>query len=462
MPIVVLLISTYDLGRQPFGLASGAAALRASGIEVVCADLAKERLSEETVRRAAVVAFFLPMHTATRLAMPVIDRVRALNPGARLVAYGLYAPLNAPMLGERGVSTIIGGEFEDALVASAAAPDPAGPSSPARSASVPRVHFLVPDRVGLPALATYATLQWGSERRTAGYTEGSRGCKHRCRHCPIVPVYDGRFRIVPVDIVMADVRAQAAAGAQHITFGDPDFFNGIGHATAIVERFAAEFPELSYDVTIKVEHLLEHAGALSRLRDTHCAFVTTAVESIDDRVLGLLEKGHTRADFERVVESARAVGLTLAPTFVAFTPWTTLEGYCELLHTIDRLDLADHVSPVQLAIRLLVTHSSRLLELPDVRAVIREFDPGSLSYPWAHVDPRVDDLQKRIESFVGGNLSLPRQELFGRVWTLAHEAAGLSVQRDASRDDSARASIPFMSEPWYCCAEPTSEQMAQI
>ena len=462
MPIVVLLISTYDLGRQPFGLASGAAALRAAGIEVVCADLAKERLSEEIVRGAAMVGFFLPMHTATRLAMPVIDRVRALNPGARLVAYGLYAPLNAPMLGERGVTTIIGGEFEDALVASVAAPDPAGPSTAATSAAVPRVHFLVPDRVGLPALTKYATLQWGSERRTAGYTEASRGCKHRCRHCPIVPVYDGRFRVVPVDIVMADVRAQAAAGAQHITFGDPDFFNGIGHARAIVERFAAEFPDLSYDVTIKVEHLLEHADALPRLRDTHCAFVTTAVESIDNHILGLLEKGHTREDFERVVESARAAGLTLAPTFVAFTPWTTLEGYCALLQTIDRLDLADHVSPVQLAIRLLVTHSSRLLELPDVRAVIREFDPRSLSYPWAHADPRVDDLQKRIEAFVGGNLSLPRQELFARVWTLAHEAAGLPVLRDADRDHSARAPIPFMSEPWYCCAEPTSEQMAQI
>ena len=52
---VVLLISTYDLGRQPFGLASAAAALRAAGIDVVCADLAKERLSEESVRRAAAI-----------------------------------------------------------------------------------------------------------------------------------------------------------------------------------------------------------------------------------------------------------------------------------------------------------------------------------------------------------------------------------------------------------------------
>lgn len=448
---VVLLISTYDLGRQPFGLASGAAALRAAGTEVVCADLAKERLSEELVRRAAVVAFFLPMHTATRLAMPVIDRVRALNPGARLVAYGLYAPLNAPMLREHGVSAIIGGEFEDALVASIHDPvDVGGTNTRTGTAGVPRVHFLVPDRAGLPALSKYATLQWGSQRRTAGYTEASRGCKHRCRHCPIVPVYDGRFRVVPVDIVMSDVRAQVAAGAQHITFGDPDFFNGIGHATAIVERFADEFPGVSYDVTIKVEHLLRHADALPRLRDTRCAFVTSAVEAVDDHVLALLEKGHTRADFERIVEIARQVPLTLAPTFVAFTPWTTLEGYCDLLGTIDRLGLAEHVAPIQLAIRLLVTEGSRLLELPDVRAVIRQFNPRSLTYPWAHADPRVDDLQKRIEAFVGVNLSAPRRELFGRIWALAHEAAGLSASRHTDPDIPARATIPYLNEPWYC------------
>ena len=325
---------------------------------------------------------------------------------------------------------------------------------------MPRVHFLVPDRAGLPALTKYSTLQRGEERSTAGYTEASRGCKHRCRHCPIVPVYDGRFRVVPVDVVMADVRGQVAAGARHITFGDPDFFNGIGHATAIASRFAQEFPGVSYDVTIKVEHLLQHADRLAQLRDTGCAFVTTAVESIDDHVLALLDKGHTRADFERVVEITRELPLTLAPTFVAFTPWTTVEGYCDLLRAIDRLGLAENVSPIQLAIRLLVTHGSRLLELSDIRAVIRDFNPRSLNYPWAHPDPRVDELQKQVEARVGGNLSAPRQELFDRIWALAHDAAGLRAERHTRH--SPAQPIPHLSEPWYCCAEPTSEQVALI
>jgi len=442
----VLLISTYDLGRQPFGLASAAAALGAAGIEVVCADLAKERLNEDAARRADVVAFFLPMHTATRLAVPVIDRVRATNPGARLIAYGLYAPLNASLLREHGVSAIIGGEFEEELVL--ATSSATGVTDRARA--VPRVTFRVPDRSGLPALTKYATLQIGPERRTAGYTEASRGCKHRCRHCPIVPVYDGHFRVVPVDVVMADIRSQVAAGARHITFGDPDFFNGISHATAVVNRFAQQFPDISFDVTIKIEHVLRHADALPLLRDAGCAFVTSAVESVDDRVLAKLEKGHTRADFEQVVRSFHDLHLVLTPTFVAFTPWTDVDGYVDLLHTIDRLGLTDHVAPIQLAIRLLVTEGSRLLELDDVRAVIRQFSPRSLTYPWAHPDERVDQLQRQIEALVGVNLSASRRDVFDRIWSLAHEAAGRSPHPRVDEGLLSRAAIPYLNEPWYC------------
>jgi radical SAM superfamily enzyme YgiQ (UPF0313 family) len=442
----VLLISTYDLGRQPFGLASAAAALRASGARVACGDLAKERLDEESARQADVVAFFLPMHTATRLAVPVIDRIRSVNPRARFIAYGLYAPLNEQLLRKHGVTAIIGGEFEDDLVQAAYGRE----ALSGERVRVPRVAFRVPDRAGLPLLTRYATLQVGDERRTVAYTEASRGCKHRCRHCPIVPVYDGRFRVVPVDIVLADIRAQVGAGARHVTFGDPDFFNGIGHATAVVEAFAREFPEISYDVTIKIEHLLKHADRLGTLRDTGCAFVTSAVESVDDAVLAKLEKGHTRADFEAIVVRFREAGLVLAPTFVAFTPWTSLEGYCDLLQTIDRLALVDHVAPIQLAIRLLITEGSRLLELDDVRRLIGPFEPQSLTYRWKHPDDRVDRLQRAVEEAVGVRLAASRRELFDRIWSIAHEAAGIPVPSQVAPDLLPRAAVPYLNEPWYC------------
>jgi len=479
-----VLISTYDLGRQPFGLASPAAFLRRAGCEVTCADLTRTRLPEDAVRGAGLVAWYLPMHTATRLALPVIGRVRALNPGAHLCAYGLYAPLNAALLRGHGVETVLGPEFEPALVELAealasGAPDlkvrptndgtvgrisdaDAGRTSDAEldvgrtfrsgasgpAAGLTRVAFIQPDRSDLPPLTKYASLQVGTTRRTAGYTEATRGCKHRCRHCPIVPVYDGRFRAVPADVVLADVRAQAAAGAQHITFGDPDFFNGPSHALAIVTALARDCPGVSYDVTIKVEHLRTHAGLLPVLRDTGCAFVTTAVESFEDEVLEQLRKGHTHADFQAVVAHCASIGLPLSPTFVAFTPWTTIDGYIAMLREIDRLALTGSVAPIQYAIRLLVPDGSLMLELEAVRDWISRFDPRSLTHVWQHADPRVDALQQAIERFVGSRLNAPRDEVFARVWTLAHEAAGLAAP---SRDLlPSRATIPYLNEPWYC------------
>ncbi len=446
-----LLISTYDLGRQPFGLASPAAWLREAGHAVNCVDVTRSRLDEAAVREAALVAFFLPMHTATRMALPVIDRVRAINPSAHVAAYGLYAPLSADVLRERGVQTILGPEFEAALltlanevgnnVPHAAADAPA-------NAPLPHLAFKRPDRSGLPPLTRYASLQIGRDRKVVGYTEASRGCKHRCRHCPIVPVYEGRFRAVSVDVVMADVDAQVRAGAQHITFGDPDFFNGPRHAMAIVDRVANDHPGVSYDVTIKVEHLRRHRDLLPRLRATGCAFVTTAVESFDDEVLARLEKGHTRADFEEVVRECRTIGLALSPTFVAFTPWTTLESYRSMLETIDRLALVPAVAPIQYAIRLLVPEGSRMLELEQVRSRVSHFDQRSLTHIWRHGDPRVDALQRELEMLAGARLNAPREEIFTQVWTAAHEAAGVTVP--PREPLTSRSTVPYLNEPWYC------------
>lgn len=460
----VLLFSTYDLGRQPFGLASPAAWLRRAGHEVRTADLTRTKLDADDVRAAQVIAFFLPMHTATRLAIPVIDRVRTINPSAHLCAYGLYAPLNAEVLRAHGVATILGPEFErdlvqvaqdfpvDAEATAFAGPGrttPAGPPSfRFQAEGLPRLAFIQPDRSDLPPLARYASLQIGDARKVVGYTEATRGCKHRCRHCPIVPIYDGTFRVVPVDVVLADIRAQVDAGAQHITFGDPDFFNGPRHAMAVAGALHEAFPHVSYDVTIKVEHLLAHRVLLPRLRDTNCAFVVSAVESIDDAVLAKLEKGHTRADFEAVVAAFDETGLALAPTFVAFTPWTTLDGYCELLRTIDRLGLVPAVAPIQYAIRLLIPQGSRMLELEEVRHRVTHFDAQSLTHVWRHEDARVDGVHRSLEALVGARLNAPREDVFGRVWTLAHEAAGLAAPARAPLPS--RATIPFLNEPWYC------------
>jgi radical SAM superfamily enzyme YgiQ (UPF0313 family) len=474
-----LLISTYELGHQPFGLASPAAWLRRDGVDVRCVDLAKEKLAEHAFADADVIGFHLPMHTATRLAAPVIRKARAANPSARVVAYGLYAPLNADWLRSIGVDEVLGGEFEEELATIArhietesspstrhAGPQPAavGHLDAANAASprdkVPRLHFIQPDRAGLPPLTRYATLHVGEGTRVAGYTEASRGCRHLCRHCPVVPVYNGQFRIVPLDVVLADISAQAAAGAEHITFGDPDFFNGPTHAARLVEALHRAHPSLSYDVTINVEHLLKHRDLLPLLRDTGCLFITSAVESLDDAVLALLDKGHTRADFFAVVDLCRRAGLNFVPTFVAFHPWTTLRDYCDLLDTIESLDLINHVAPIQLAIRLLVPSGSRLLEVDAIKGLIGEFDARTLTYRWAHPDPGVDRLQAEVSTLVGRRLTSDRRELFEAITAVAHERAGLP--RAGARPGAADVAVPYLDEPWYCCAEPNPEQLTLV
>ncbi|MBZ5661149.1 MAG: radical SAM protein [Acidobacteriia bacterium] len=492
----IVLISTYELGRQPFGLASPAAWLRARGHEVACFDLTREAFQDAAVRDSELIAFYVPMHTATRLAAGLVDRVRGLNPRAHLCFYGLYAPVNEEYLRGLGVATILGGEFEQGLVdlagrlnetldqpqsllfrAERGIPLGSSDGEIPRSArndgpvqqepviSLARQKFLVPDRAGMPELANYARVVMpGGEHRIAGSTEATRGCKHLCRHCPIVPVYNGAFRVVDRDVVLDDIRQQVDAGAQHITFGDPDFFNGPAHSLSIVQALHREFPVLSYDATIKIEHLRKHDALLATLRDTGCLFVISAVESVDDRVLEQFDKGHTRADFLAVVARFRELGMTLLPTFVPFTPWTSLEGYIDLLDVIAREELCENVAPIQLAIRLLIPAGSRLLDLPEVRRMVEPFDSAALVFPWKHQDPRVDALSKAISDLVqrGDSLKLSRTQIFSHIWRAAHAAAGITAPPIPGHSAAHPAPVPFLDEPWYCCAEPMDNQFVSI
>ncbi|WP_420631056.1 CUAEP/CCAEP-tail radical SAM (seleno)protein [Candidatus Leptofilum sp.] len=451
----ITLISTYDLGHQPFGLASPAAWLEAAGAEVTCVDISVRPFQSQTVQSANLIAFYLPMHTATRLAVPLIQRVQRINREAHLCAYGLYAPVNERYLRELGVQTILGGEFEQGLVDLVAALRGGQPMPSFPSVSLHRQQFQRPSRHNLSPLTAYAHLDTSSGKRVVGYTEATRGCKHLCRHCPIVPVYNGRFRIIQPEVVLADVRQQVAAGAQHITFGDPDFLNGPGHALPLVQALHDEFPNLTYDVTIKIEHLQKHADALPLLRDTGCAFVVSAVEAVDDRILAILDKGHSRADFIQVARQMRQIGLPLTPTFVTFTPWTTVQGYIDSLALLAELELVEAISPIQYAIRLLIPEGSRLLKLDAVRDLVAPFDQAALVYPWQHPDPAVDALYETVFKLVKASQSAgeSRQTQFNRIWqaalALLPEAEQASwAARQPVLTHLARA-VPTLSEDWY-------------
>ncbi len=461
----ILLISTYELGHQPFGLASPVAWLRNGGFNVTAVDCAVQPFPESQVQAADVIAFYVPMHTATRLAVDMLKSAKRLNPEAHICFYGLYAPLNAPFLRESGVDSMLGGEFEEGLLKLCQRLSDFRKKAPAKQ---PRIHhhfaqpktlislnrqqFFTPDRSDLPNLENYAKLCCGDQTLITGYTETTRGCKYNCRHCPIVPVYEGQFRVVQRDVVLNDIRQQVAAGAQHITFGDPDFFNGPGHVVPIVQAMHKEFPRLSYDVTIKISHLLKHAALLPVLRSTGCKLVTSAVESLDNRILQIFDKGHSRDDFFRVAKMFPKLGLTLNPTFVAFNPWTSLDGYRDFLATIARLNLIENVSSVQYAIRLLIPEGSRLLELVETREVLGAFHQELLSYEWLHPDSQVDDFQKEVMEIVNRGVAenAARYTIFCEIWQCLNGYLAEDLPLPELPATFSRAEIPYLNEPWYC------------
>ncbi|HIL94009.1 MAG TPA: radical SAM protein [Cycloclasticus sp.] len=456
----ILLISPYDLGRQSFALAQASAWLIDDGFHVECLDLSVQKLSEESLKKAGLIGLYLGMHTSTRIALKALPKINHFAPNATLFSFGLYAPLNKDILSQDNVSYFFGGESEPDILQLAQqlsdASDAVMNDTVVRTDKLP---FKLPARSGLPPLSKYAKLiDENQELKTLGFIETSRGCKYVCRHCPVTPVYEGKFRIVSFDVVMQDIEQQVAMGAEHISFGDPDFFNGPTHAKKVILAMHETFPSLTFDATIKIEHILKHADLLPVLKSTSCLFITCAVESFDDDILLKLDKGHTRADTYKAVELIKQAGLVISPTFVPFSPWTSIEGYRDLLQDIANLDLINEVAPIQLAIRLLIPNGSYLLKLPDFDTLMGDFDAATLGYQWAHRDPNMDALQTKIMALVeqADVLEQPRHQTFTAIWQATHQALTLDAPTLAS---SQTKPVPHLSEAWYCCAEPTNEHI---
>ena len=448
----ILLIACYEMGHQPLAVAWPAAFLERAGYAPAVLDLSVEPLDPEKIRRARLVAISVPMHTALRLGVRVAARVRNLNPDVRLVFYGLYAALNAEYLvREAGATAVVAGELEAELVQLARRLESPADVSSARTTVLEKLPFATPSRAALPSLKKYAHLDRGGSLELVAYVEASRGCKHTCRHCPIPPVYAGRFFVVPLDVVLADVRQQIAAGATHVSFGDPDFLNGPGHALAVARALHAEFPAVTFDFTAKIEHLLRQRQHLPELAALGCLFIVSAAESLDDRVLAILDKGHTGADVVAALEATRGAGIALRPTWVAFTPWTTLDGYRAWLDFLAEADLLDAVDPVQYGLRLLVPPGSLLLGHEAMRPHLGPLVAESFYYEWTHPDGRMDALQRAVSQAVA--VAADRREdaaaTFETVRALAAGAAGVA-RSPSSTISASRQRVPRLTEPWFC------------
>ncbi|MCK4177242.1 radical SAM protein [Aciditerrimonas ferrireducens] len=454
----LLVVSTYELGHQPLEAGRAAAALRAAGHEVAVADLAVAPLEDRLIEWAEGLCVTVPMHTGLRLARALAASVRRQRPDLPICFVGLYAVV--PTEGVAGFA----GEYLGDLQAWASRPTAGPPRVSLRTTVDP-----LPDRRDLAPLARYARLRVAGEERLAAAVEASRGCAHRCRHCPVPVVYQGRTRVVPPEQVVADATQVVAAGATHLSFSDPDFLNRPAHAGRVVAALHEAFPGLTFDVTVKIEHVLRYEDRWPAFARAGCLFVTTALETVDDWVLARLAKGHDAADAEEAVGVLRRAGIEPRPSLLPFTPWTTPASLHALFDAVARWDLVGNVDPVQFAVRLLLPPGSLLLEDPDVQAALDGYDDEALGWRWRHRDPRLDDLAERLGSLA----ERAAQEGWGPVEAddaLRAEAAsslGLPALRRRPAVQPGLASAlpaderPRLTEAWFCCAEPTRGQLAR-
>jgi hypothetical protein len=473
----ILLVSTYELGHQPLHVASPAGALARAGHEVRCLDLSVEAFDFEELRWAEAVACSVPMHTACRLALAACTQIRSLDPRMPLCLYGLYAQLAADAATEPVADLAVAGEYEPALLRWALELDErraghdeicnVGGSGTTRTfVELGRGSFGLPARHLLPGLENYAQLSAFGELRPAGYVEASHGCAHRCRHCPVPVVYDGRTRLVGVDAVVADVAQLVEMGARHVTFGDPDFLNGPHHALRVVSAVHDAFGDLTFDVTAKVEHVLSHRDVWSRFASAGCLFVVSAFESVSATILGHLAKGHSAAEEVEAVAVLRSVGIEPRPSWLPFTPWTRAQDVVDFLDFVATCDLVGNVDPVQYAIRLLVPPGSLLLASGALDGLLDGYDLEHLGWTWRAADTRLDLLCESLARIAerAGAEDCPLEHTYEQVRAETFRLLGLPA-KDAPnsqarlRSATAPQHRPRLTESWFCCAEPTAAQL---
>ena len=476
----ILLISCYELGHPPFGVALLSGFLEKAGFLADTIDLAVCKLSNEKLLHAKLIGISVPMHTALRIGVKVAEQARKINPSCKIVFFGLYASLNADFLFERLADFVIGGEAEEAFVSMVQSL--VGEENPARIVTNLRLHSIAkPSRATFPPLSQYAQLEKDGTRHLAGYVEASRGCRHLCRHCPIPPVYGGRFTIIPEEILLEDISAQVALGAAHITFGDPDFLNGPNHSLKIARVMHEKFPALTFDFTAKIEHILQYKDLIPEFAALGCIFIISAVESLNGAVLRYLDKGHTRTDVIEAINIVHGNGMALRPSLVPFTPWESLDSYMDLFDFAEHYQMIKHIDPIQYTVRLLIPPGSLLLSDPAMTPYLGPLVQESFTYQWKHPDPRMDTLQKQVSKEVelmtaSGASS---EDIF---YALKECAIGMAEGRSmvnmslsfptapTKRDAACGAVIspghvappPRMTESWFCCSEPTENQMKLI
>ncbi|NNN19246.1 MAG: radical SAM protein [Acidimicrobiaceae bacterium] len=456
--IKVLAVSTYELGHQPLVLARLASTFETAMIGYsICDNSVANRtftnyddflLDDKTPPTHLFIS--VPMHTATQLGKTIANRARAiLGNSVQIIAVGLYA--NVALAATSAFNTAIVSQ-ESAKILDILGIDPTD-ASPTQS--------IPPDRTALPGLQNYAHLISGGEKKLSGYVETTIGCAHLCKHCPVPVVFHGKFKAVPSKLVIEQINQLYEEGARHITFGDPDFLNGPAHALKIARAMHKAHPDMTFDATVKVEHILEQREIWSEFKDLGLVFVVSAFEHTSDLILSKLGKGHTRSDIISALELLRVYGIEVRPSLMPFTPWTDRASLIDLIEFLFDYELLESVDPVQLSIRLLVPLESLILTVSDTE--IGPWNSELLSYQWHSRDQTIDELQFELATIA--EESQARELNAITTFTLMRDSIYRHFNLQIPLRETSSSSCgnkPRLSESWFCCAEPTRVQFDRL
>ena len=457
----ILLISCYELGNQPIPTASLHAFLKSYSYNPQVLDLSTQKINHEDIQNYDFIALSTPMHTALSIAVKATKIIRRFNKECHICYYGDYADLNSNYLLKNIADSCLSGETQKSILEIIKSIQSSSNTitykqnrEKKKIRLIEKPDFKIPERSLLPDLSNYNKLINDQNHVTTAAVETSRGCKHQCLHCPITPIFKGRFFVVPKEIVLSDIKNLYLQGARHITFTDPDFLNGPKHSLKILREMNNLFPEMTFDFTAKIEHLIQQKDIFTELQELGCLFIVTALESLNNKILKKLIKGHSKKDFLEVLKIARANGISIRPSLIAFTPWTTPKDYIELLDFIEKNELIDEIDPIQMSIRLLIPPESSLLQLQDLKKYIVRFEPEKFSYIWKHPNPKMELLNLKISRIVENHANLKKEALetfvalkkeFSKIFPEIIKEENVTI-----RTKKITAKPPKLTESWFC------------
>ena len=438
----ILLLSFYDLGKQPKIVSEIYNKLNTDNVEIDFLDYSVDSTAIELSRYDAL-GIYASMHTATVLATQFLYKKELPE---KIFSFGLYAHVlsdSDPTI--HYIDNLDSEELFDYLKI--------------KSDNGYSFKETVPDRTIFPNISEYTRLIDKGSNKITGSVETTYGCKHLCTHCPVPIQFQGSFKIFSERKIIEDVSNQIELGAEHISFNDPDFFNGPKFSLKILEKLNKEYPLITYDSTIKVEHILKYKDYFKELNNLNMLFVISAFESTNDLILKVLDKNHTFRDLEDAIELSKKYNVDIRPTWMPFTPWTRLEDLHNIIELIENYELRDTVDPIQLTIKLLIPKHSLIINRPEIKEYLGRYDAESFSYFWSYEDPKVDDLQKSLFNYVVNNEKLDMKDQYIGLVRLIEESTKTKIIKNKTYN---YRNTPKLSETWFCCSEPNKIQLERI